>query len=285
MKQTRRTFMKNTAVASAAVMTMPSAFANSVMGKPKIGLGMFTVRDQMAADPKGTLEKIAKIGYKRIEPFGFDGEKVFGMTGKEFKAVIDDLGLEYYSGHVNPPVFFEKFEQSLEFMNTVDQKYAAFPWVSPEERTIDHFKEIAEALNKCGEQAKSAGVTICYHNHDFEFMEIDGQLPMDILTKETDADLVKLELDLYWAVRAGVDPIEFFAKNEGRIPLWHVKDMADTKEKGFAEVGEGTIDFKSIFAKKKLSGMKAFFVEQDQSDDPLKSIEISYKNLSEKILG
>jgi len=96
---------------------------------------------------------------------------------------------------------------------------------------------------------------------------------------------VKIELDLYWITRAGLDPIQFFKDNSGRVPMWHVKDIANTPERGFAEVGTGTIDFQSIFAEKKTSGMKHFFVEQDQSANPLKSIELSYKNLTEKILG
>lgn len=284
MKQNRRTFIKTSAVASAAVMVMPSCMKTTTATQPEIGLGLYTIRDQMAANPKGTLEKIAKMGYKTIEPFGFNGRQVFGMGAKEFKGIIDDLGLKFVSGHCDPVVFEERFEESLEFMNFVGQQYAAFPYLPADQRNIDRYKQIAATLNRCGEMAKSSGITICYHNHDFEFQEIDGQFPIDILANESDPELVKFELDLYWVSKAGYDPIEQFNKFKGRVPLWHVKDMADTPEQGFAEVGEGTIDYKTIFAAKEISGMKYFFVEQDQSDDPMKSIEISINNLTQKIL-
>ncbi|MEQ8469764.1 MAG: sugar phosphate isomerase/epimerase [Marinoscillum sp.] len=294
MKKQRREFIRTSAIAAAAVVVMPSCVtkgskeaAKAIVAaeQPEIGIGLYTVRDQMAKDPKGTLEKIAKIGYKKIEPFGFDGNKVFGLSAPEMNQICEDLGLKFISGHINPPVFSENWDAALEYMNIVGQKYAVWPWLPVEMRNIETYKKIAETLNQAGEKAKSAGIEVCYHNHDFEFDVIDGQVGLDILANETDPDLVKFELDLYWVSKAGKDQIEQFKKFKGRVPLWHVKDMADTPEKGFAEVGEGTIDYKSIFEAKETSGMKHFFVEQDQSEDPMKSIEISYKNLTEKILA
>lgn len=286
MSLDRRTFLKNSAVATAAVMIMPSCVTSTTQSaQPKIGLGLYTLRNELAKDVKGTLERVAKIGYKKIEPFGIDGEKVFGLSAKEIKQLCDDLGLEFVSGHVSPDVFMGDFEKAMEFFKTTGQEYAVWPWLSEDMRTLDNYKMVAETLNKCGEIARKSGVQVCYHNHDFEFFDLgDGVRGIDILTSETDANLVKLEFDLYWVTKAGASPIEVFEKYSGRVPLWHVKDMANTPEQGFAEVGSGTIDYPAIFAKKELSGMKHFFVEQDASDDPFKSIETSYSNLVNKIL-
>ena len=291
----RRNFLRTTAVASAAVMIMPScmtkggketAQAAAAVAEPEIGVGLFTLRDAMAKDPKGTLERVAKIGYKKIEPFGFDGNTVFGLDATEMSKVCKDLGLKMVSGHINPPTFSENWNAALEYMNAVDQKFAVWPWLPEEMRNAESYKRVAATLNEAGAAAKAAGIQVCYHNHDFEFFDLgDGVTGMDILSSETDADLVKFELDLYWVTKSGNDPIEQFKRFEGRVPLWHVKDMANTPEQGFAEVGEGTIDYKSIFAAKDVSGMKHYFVEQDMSDDPFKSIETSYKNLKEKILA
>lgn len=288
MKNNRRNFLKTTAVASTAVMVMPSCLtkgAKEAAIEPEIGIGLYTLRDALAEDPKGTLERVAKIGYKKIEPFGFDGNTVFGLSANEMKQICSDLGLKLVSGHINPPTFTENWEPALEYMQTVGQKFAVWPWLPDNMRTIDSYKTVAETLNKAGEAAKAAGIQVCYHNHDFEFADLgNGITGLNILSTETDPDLVKFELDLYWVTKSGNDPIVQFERFNGRVPLWHVKDMANTPEQGFAEVGEGTINYKSIFAAKGISGMKHYFVEQDASDDPFKSIELSYKNLKEKIL-
>lgn len=294
MKNNRRNFLKTTAVASAAVMVMPSCVTKgakeaaqaATTAEPEIGIGLYTLRDALATDPKGTLERVAKVGYKKIEPFGFDGNTIFGLPAGEMSKLCKDLGLKLISGHINPPTFTDNWEAALEYMNTVGQKYAVWPWLPEDMRNVETYKKVAETLNKAGESAKAAGVQVCYHNHDFEFFDQgDGVTGMDILSSETDADLVKFELDLYWVTKSGNNPVEQFKRFEGRVPLWHVKDMANTPEQGFAEVGEGTIDYKAIFGAKDISGMKHYFVEQDQSEDPFKSIEISYKNLKEKILA
>lgn len=284
MNQKRRTFIKTTVVASAGLAIFPSCTTSS--GKDqKIGVQLYTVRNEMAADPKGTLEQVAKIGYKKIETAGYTGGKIYGYTAKEFKSIIDDLDLEFVSGHMSPQVFAEGFDQALDFMAEAGQQYAVFPWLAPEQRvSLDQYKGYAELLNKCTEKAAPTDIKVCYHNHDFEFQELEGRLPMDVLLDEFDPKLVDIELDLYWISKVGLNPVLFMMNNPQRIPLWHVKDMANTDEKGFAEVGEGSINFEEIFNNASVSGMKHFFVEQDQAEDPLKSIEISYKNLKEKIL-
>jgi sugar phosphate isomerase/epimerase len=137
-------------------------------------------------------------------------------------------------------------------------------------------------INKAGEACKKAGIGFAFHNHEDLFETFNGKKVHEIFTTELDQNVVQYELDLYWATKAGQDPIEFFEKYPGRFPLWHVKDMAKTADKNFTEVGNGSIDFKSIFAQAQKAGMKYYFVEQDKTPgNPLDSIAISYKNLSQ----
>ncbi|MFY0598432.1 MAG: sugar phosphate isomerase/epimerase [Cyclobacteriaceae bacterium] len=283
----RRKFVKQTALAATSLAFLPSCTnMSSSKLSDKVGVQLYTVRDLMKEDPIGTLEKISKIGYTQIEAASFVDGKSYGFTGKELKKIVGDLGLDLVSGHVSTNVFEESFDTALDFVADAGQEYIVMPYLQAEQRmTIDQYKGHAETLNRCGEKAKKANVSVCYHNHDFEFQTLEGQIPMDVLMSETDPEFVKMELDLYWVVKAGFDPIQYFDKHEGRIPLWHVKDMANTEERGFADVGSGTIDFKEIFDKLDVSGMKHFFVERDRSDDPMKTLENSFKNLSTKILS
>ena len=255
----------------------------------KIGLQLYTLRGEIAQDLLGTLKKVSDIGYKEVERFGYSDGKFFGKTAKEFKKILSDLGLDAVSGHYGAGVqnantkgtLSNDWRRAMEDAATVGQKYANCAFLTPGERqSIDDYKKYADLFNKSGQVAKEFGIQFGYHNHDFEFKKLDGEMPYDIITKNTDATLVKLELDIYWAVRAGFDPVELFKKYPGRFPLWHVKDMEKGPDKAFAEVGTGSIDFKKIFAARKTAGMTHFFVEQDVCKiPPTESIAISYKNL------
>ena len=155
-----------------------------------------------------------------------------------------------------------------------------------ERKTIDDYKKIAENLNKAGEKCKKAGIQFCYHNHDFEFQALDGTIPFDILMGQTDKDLVKAELDLFWVQKAGFNPVELFDKYPGRGVLWHVKDMDKTEKKSFTEVGNGVIDFNAIFKNAKKSGMEHFFVEQDVCPGkPVDSITQSIAYVKKNLVG
>ena len=290
---TRRSFLKTSSVLSAGLMIAPSAF------KPKnqlIGLQLYTVRDAMAKDPKATLAHVAKIGYNSVEGATYTGdEKFYGMSPSEFKKVLKDNGLVMYSSHYRlgedldngqtmKGTMLHDWDKAIEDATKVGLKYMVCAWLSPEERgTLDHYKKVADDLNVAGEKCKKAGIQLCYHNHNFEFIPQDGKLPYDILMS-TNKDLVKMEMDIYWIKKAGQDPIALFKKHPGRYPLWHVKDMDNTPQQNFTEVGHGIINFKEIFKYKNLAGMKYFFVEQDICPgDPFVSIaeSIAYikKNL------
>jgi sugar phosphate isomerase/epimerase len=155
-------------------------------------------------------------------------------------------------------------------------------YLFPEERTIENYKKLPELLNKSGEITKKSGIQFAYHNHDFEFEKFDETKNIyDFILENSSQDLVKMELDLYWISKAGLDPILYFEKYPKRFPLWHVKDMK-SGTKDFAEIGNGTIDFKRIFEAKEKAGLEHWFLEQDSSDkDIFESIKISKKYISE----
>jgi sugar phosphate isomerase/epimerase len=165
----------------------------------------------------------------------------------------------------------------------LDLKYVIKTWLAEERRvSADSYKEVAEELNKIGEVMKSRGLKFGYHNHDFEFESVEGSIPYDILLSETDKELVTFEIDLYWIKKAGKNAIDYFNKYPGRFELYHIKDMDNTEESYFTEVGTGIINFKELFACKDIAGMKYFFVEQDnyRNYTPLESIKISFDYLN-----
>ena len=285
-KISRKSFIKAGAFLLATPML--SGLNLDTKASSKIGLQLYTLRDDLSKDLMGTLKKVSAIGYKEVELFGYSDGKFFGKTPKEFKAILNDLGLDPVSGHYGAGVEFKtakgtlsnNWQQAVDDAAEIGQKYAVCAYLTESERkTIDQYKSYVDLFNKSGEVAKKAGLQFGYHNHDFEFKKIDGQLPYDLIAS-TDPNLVKLELDLYWIVKAGLDPVDLFKKYPGRFPLWHVKDM-DKSDQSFAEVGTGSIDFKKIFAARKLAGLTHFFVEQDVAKrPPLEAIEISFKNVT-----
>ncbi|MEY3432618.1 MAG: hypothetical protein RL131_554 [Bacteroidota bacterium] len=292
---TRRELLKQMAWLSAGTMLTNASWAFTDSKNKKIGVQLYTVRDLIAKDPKGTLTKVASLGFGEVENFGYNG-KFFGMSASEYKSVLEGLNLYAPSGHYMygnfgnkkiPGTILTGWDKAVEDAAAIGQKYMVVAYLMPEERgNIDTYKKIAADLNKAAETCKKAGIQLCYHNHDFEFEAQNGVLPFDILTSETDSKLVQVELDLYWTVKAGQDPIALFKKHKGRIALWHVKDMDKTDKKNFTEVGNGVIDFASIFKQAKTSGMKHFFVEQDTCPgSPLISIEKSISHIKSSLIN
>lgn len=269
----RREVLKQIAWITAGSMMVndATAFAHDIKNK-KIGVQLYTIRNEISKDAKGSIKKVTELGFGEVENFGYNG-KFFGMSPAEYKSLLGDLGLTAPSGHYMygnfgnrqvPGTILNGWEKAVEDAKAIGQQYMVVAYLMPEERkSIDDYKKIAADLNKAGELCKKAGIQLGYHNHEFEFQELGGQLPFDILTKETDAKLVTIELDLYWATIANQQPVDLFAKHKGRIALWHVKDMDTTPKRNFTEVGSGQIDFATIFKNAKASGMKHFFVEQD----------------------
>lgn len=283
----RREFLKQSSLFSAGLLIKPADFFKS---KIPVGIQLYTLRGDIGKDAKGTIGKVAALGYKEVETFGYRDGKFFDMPASEFSQFLKSVGLTSPSGHYFGGGFFlkdkweEKWQPLLGDAKTIGQQYVVVPFLEQENRKAESYKSLAQELNKAGEMAKAAGLQLAYHNHDFEFTDLGGQTGFNILLKETDPKLVQIELDIYWAVKAGYNPNDLFKASPGRYPMWHVKDMDNTERKYFTEVGNGVINFKNIFANAKLSGMKHFFVEQDVCPGPpiesaAKSITYIQKNL------
>jgi sugar phosphate isomerase/epimerase len=282
----RRDAIKNITAFSATGLFVSKALSLDFKREKNIGIQLYTLRNELAKDAKGTIRKVADLGYKEVENFGYANGKFFGMDPKTYATFLTDIGLSAPSGHYMLPQLTSGWDKAVEDAAAIGQKYMVLAFLFPHERkTMDEYLKVASTLNKCGESCQKAGIQLCYHNHDFEFEAIDGKLPFDVLMTETDKKLVQAELDLYWAVKAGQQPVELFRKYPKRIGLWHVKDMDNTEKKSFTEVGSGVIDFAEIFSMHRTSGMKHFFVEQDVCPgSPLVSIEKSMSHIKKNLL-
>jgi len=275
----RRAFVKNTLGVGAALALPPSLLAGcrseaSPTGTvPPIGVQLYTVRDLMAADMPGTLSSVAAIGYREVEFAGY-----FDQDPYAIRSWLDAEGLAAPSAHIH----VEDWEPVFEEAAILGHTYLVDPWIEPAKReTLDDYRRVAEAFNEIGLQARSAGFQFAYHNHDFEFEPMEGRIPFDVLLEETDPDLVQIQLDLFWTVHGGGDPLAYFAAYPGRYPSVHVKDrQADGT---MVDVGRGDIDFAAIVARAEAAGVHHYFVEHDDPDDPLASIAASYQYLAHSV--
>ncbi|KYP16077.1 sugar phosphate isomerase/epimerase [Flavihumibacter sp. CACIAM 22H1] len=282
---TRRSFLKQAALLTPAALALPDLlFAEKKLRS--VGIQLYTLRDLVAKDPRSTIEQVAAAGYKEVELYGFGGGKFFGIPVAELASFMSNLGLSVPSGHYMPSKFLfteedagkAELEEHIQAALTMKSSYLTIPYLPGDKRAnLDDYKKIAAKLNIAGEACKKAGIQLAYHNHDFEFTNHGGQTGYDLMTSATDADLVKWELDLYWVVYAGLDPVQLFTKLKGRVPMWHVKDMDKANRSQNTEIGNGTIDWKRIFKAAKTSGLKHFFVEQENNYAPdyIKSIQRS----------
>lgn len=274
MKYERRDFLKLSGAAVAGTALSGLSFQSFAAGPAAkyIGMQLYTVRNDINKNIEATFGYVAKAGYKQIEMYGFDGKTFFGKkTPKEIKRLLTDNKLSSPSGHYYlPAVMYENnmelWKQCLEAGNILGHKYMVIPWVDDKHRTGEYFKQLTDTVNRAAELTKKAGMKLAYHNHEFEFEKgEDGITFYEQLLSNTDKNLVDFEMDLYWVVYAGHQPQDWFNKYPGRFPMWHVKDLIINKDgkKESTQVGDGTIDFKSIFAQRKLAGLKYGFMEQE----------------------
>jgi sugar phosphate isomerase/epimerase len=254
-----------------------------------VGIQLFTFFGKFDQDVKGNLEKIADLGYTEIESAFSMLPGFYGMKGKEFMALNKDLGLNWVSHHVvgaplkpRPGMDMSRFPKMMNLRDDAQQsvdnaaeagvKYLVCANIPIE--TKDEVSQAVVTLTKVGELAKKAGLNFCYHNHDAEFKVVDGQKAFEVFSSQIPADLLKFELDLGWAAKAGVDPVELFKQHPGRFPLCHIKDF-DTEFKNILPVGEGVVNYKRIFAAAKSGGLEHFFVEHDFPKDAFESLRTS----------
>ena len=327
MTYNRRSFLKQAGLGVAAAYLAPS-FLSCASEPPsqkallsEVGLQLFTLRDQLAADAIPTLARVAEIGYNHVETFGpeidADGQvRFWGLSVSELSEQLQATGLKSYSGHYDLADFLtlgngddEKLKIHLDTASKLGQQYVIVP-IPPipllDSMTSEHYRFMADQLNKAGALAAQAGLKIGYHNHFWEFRTLeDGSKGLDILLSHTEKDLVVFELDLFWSEKSGNDSAAFFEKYPGRFPLWHIKDMDKsntetvtgpdydkrpameiTSEITYAEVGTGSIDFKKIMGEKETAGLQYVFVEQDIiTIDPYESIKTSYDYVKTELLN
>ena len=243
----------------------------------RIGVQLYTVRNLMQQDMPGTLAQVAAAGYKEVEFAGY-----FGRTADQVKQLLAQNGLTSPSSHLQFDPFSGNANDVLAFAKAIGNQWGVIPYI-PEERrkTMDDWKRITDLLNNYGRQAQSQGLRLAYHNHNFELADMGGgQRPLDYMLSNTDPSLVDFEMDLYWVVFGGGQPIEFFNKYPGRFPMVHVKDSAGPPDNKMADVGKGTINFATIFALSDKAGIKHYFVERDDAPDEIASIRNSAQYLA-----
>ncbi len=297
MKYNRRDFLKVSSASAVGLMALPyaSSFAAQI-SDIGVGLQLYTIRDAIAADLEGSLEKVAELGYVNVELASYSNGKFYGMSPKGFKELLDSFGLKAISGHtvVEAESAGMDAQQMADAHAELGVQYCVHPWVQDEDRKVERYKQFCEDWNKVGEVMKNVGIQFGYHNHNFEFANLDGTVPYyDILLKELDPELVMLELDCFWATKAGQDPVEMFNKYPGRFHLLHLKDMSKDNtpyytiiKDDIVSVGEGLIDYKRIISESEKGGVKYGFVEDDNQGNgkPFVAIGTSINNLNNKIL-
>jgi sugar phosphate isomerase/epimerase len=279
--QSRREFLQQASFLSAAALMPPSALQKSASNKFKLGLQLYTIREAMAKDLRGTFKQIAAMGYQEVEIYGFNygnNKYYWGLEPKDANQLLRDCGLTTPSGHYDLDKFFGRNQQDelkrytdqcIAGATALKQSYIVWPTLASQYHTLDEMKRLAATLNIIGEQIKRGGLQLAYHNFGWDFMEQSGVIPYDIILKETDPALVKMQLDLYWfSFGTATKPLDWFKKQPGRFVMWHVKDMNKQNRALHEVVGDGLIDFKTIFKDTEIAGVKHMFVEQGNNYVP-----------------
>jgi len=282
MNYNRRNFIRTAGAVSAGALILPqigcgggqqgaategAAAAETAVAQPSLsefGIQLYSVRDVIPADPKGTLRALAGYGYKQLEGYEGDQGMFWGMTHTEFKAYMDELGVSFVSSHCNVG---ENFEQKCAQAAEIGMKHLIAPWVGPQ-KTMDDWKKVADNFNALGAMAKKAGIRFAYHNHGYTFEELEGQMPQDYLMDNTDPASVDYQMDIFWVVTPGADPIAYFNKYPNRWVSCHVKDREKDAPAGEGDasciVGTGSIDYAKVLGVAKATGMQYYIVEQEK---------------------
>ncbi len=249
----------------------------------KIYLQLYSVRDDINSDFKGTIAKVAEIGYTGIEAAGYADGKFYGLEPKEFKAEIENVGMEVLSSHAGRPLaenvaqtnweeVWKWWDEAIAAHKDAGMKYLVVPWI-PTPKTLADLKSYCDYFNQIGEKCNAAGLRFGYHNHNFEFIEIEGQTMYDYMLNNTDPSKVFFQMDVYWTVRGGKSPVEYFKKYPGRFELLHIKDEKELGQSGM-------VGFDAIFNNIDKAGAKYIIVEVEKYDySPFESIKMSYDYL------
>jgi len=264
----RREFLRDMgALAVGSVLLAPKKVKN-------IGIQLYTFRKEMMVDPKGTLKIIADLGIKQVESASSNLGLYYGLQPKEMKQACDDLGMTLRSAHTS---IDGKWQTTIEQASETGQEYLICSTLPYQGQTADNYKKVADRFNQAGEECKKVGLKFGFHNHNAEFQQdpTTGEVLYDVLLKNTNPDLVHMEMDLGWVIAGGKDPMEYFKNYGARFPLWHLKDM---KGRHSTEFGNGTLDIVNLLKHAKDGGMKYFFIEQEEY--PVSALESMKINMA-----
>ena len=274
--RSRRNFIYQTTALAVGSLTLPS-FIPTQSARKDVGVQLYTFRGAMIQDPKGTLSKVAELGFKQLESARSDKGLYYGLTPIEMRDTCKALGLSIRSGHVHLDA---DWNQTMEQAAEAGQEYVICSSMPTEGQDIDNYLRVAEAFNKAGEDCKKLGLKFGYHNHSYEFESDKGQVLYDVLLENTDSSLVHMELDLGWVVMGGKNPIDYFNEYPGRFPLWHLKDMSILEGES-TEFGKGDLNIAEMLENIDLAGVKYMFMEQEQYDNnPFDSIQYNLNYLA-----
>ena len=268
----RRTFLGTLTAATVLGKRLARAAADDHKIQ-HLGVQLYSVRGEMQKDFEGTLAKVAAIGYREVELAG-----LFNHSPEQVKSILDRNGLAAVSSHVDYKLLTSDLPKQLEGAKTLGQSFIVCPFLDPKYRNPESLKQVCQDFNHIGAESKKAGIQFAYHSHDFEFKPVGDKLLYDTLLEQTDPNLVKMEMDLFWITNAGKDPLSYFSRYPGRFPLVHVKDRKKNGE--MVEVGGGDIDWKRIFAESDKAGIEYYIVEHDNPKSPFDSVKASYNYLS-----
>ena len=269
----RRAFLHRSSLLAAGAVLTPEACAVSPQNRFPMGYQLFSVRDAMADDPLGTVRALLAMGFRHFEAYGYDAaaDELYGLSPKRLKAELDDLDTRITSAHFGFADYLHKSADELRTYTdaclaaaeALDMRYLVWPVIRAEDRTAAGFRQLATQLNVIGAHVQGSGRRFAFHNNGGEFADLgDGARGYDIVLAETDAALVKLELDMYWlAHESALTPAELIARQPGRFHLWHVKDM-EAGTKAYTELGNGTIDYKRLLPEPEASGLEYLYLEQ-----------------------
>lgn len=243
-----------------------------------VGVQLYTLRSLMGDDLEGTLTALAEMGYEEVEFAG-----LWGRSPQQMRTLLDERGLRAASSHHGLNEVRGDWNATLEAAATLGQDLIVVPSINRDEQTLDGLLAVAEDFNAAGEAARAMGLSFGYHNHAWEFEALpDGTLPYDLLLEKTDPELVSFQMDVFWTVHGGADPMEYFGAYPGRFTSVHVKDRTVSGE--MVSVGDGVIDFTSLVSRADRAGIRHYFVEHDNPEDPIRSVRRSYAALS-RVLG
>ena len=300
MNNSRRTFLKTSAVAIAGAALLPE-FLTAKNNKKieRVGLQLYSVRDAMMKDPAGSLKKLADMGYIHVEHANYVDRKFYGYNAKDFKKLLTDNGLQMPSGHTVMVAedwdnakndFTDKWKYTIQDAAEVGQRYVVSPWLDEKLRTdMDALKRFMDQFNKCGELCKSNGMTFGYHNHNFEFStKVNGTTLYDYILTNTDPSLVAQQMDVGNMLGAGGIALNLLKKYPGRFELMHVKDEIKSTTGGGMDgydstiLGTGVMPVKDIVKEaRKIGGTSQFIIEQEsyQGKDPFDCVKIDLQNM------